>query len=138
MWVVDSGATDHVSRDRGNFTDFRRLPAKSRWLYVGNNARVEVKGIGTCEIKLQGSQALILSEVLYAPYIRRKLVSVISLVKFGFNVNFHNNVVDINNGTDVFGSGCILNDFFVLMNQWDSISCFSISSNIDYDTWQLD
>ena len=103
MWVVDLGATDHVSRDRGNFTDYRRLPARSKWLYVGNNARVEVKGIGTYEIRFQGGRALILREVLYVPDIRRNLVSVVSLVKFGFNANFHNNVVDIYNGTEFFG-----------------------------------
>ncbi|XP_028751927.1 uncharacterized protein LOC114711676 [Neltuma alba] len=64
--VMDSRATNHVSKDRGNFTEFRQLPARSRWLYVGNNARVEVKGIGTCELTLHGGKTLVLREICFA------------------------------------------------------------------------
>uniref|UniRef100_A0A3Q7IVV7 Zinc finger, CCHC-type n=1 Tax=Solanum lycopersicum TaxID=4081 RepID=A0A3Q7IVV7_SOLLC len=36
-------STDHVSHDREAFVEFRRVSSKSRWMYVGNNARLEVK-----------------------------------------------------------------------------------------------
>ena len=30
MWTVDSGATDHVARDREAFVEYRRIPSQSR------------------------------------------------------------------------------------------------------------
>ena len=57
MWIVGSGATDHVSRDREVFVEFRRVSPGSRWIYVGNNARLEVKGIGTCKVDLRGGRS---------------------------------------------------------------------------------
>ena len=34
MWTVDSGATDHVARDRTAFVDFRRLSSGSKYIYI--------------------------------------------------------------------------------------------------------
>ena len=70
LWTMDSGATDHVARDRAAYVEYRRIPTGSKWIYVGNNARVEVKGIGTCELRLRGGRTLYLQDVLYAPDIR--------------------------------------------------------------------
>ena len=114
MWTVDSGATEHIARDRGAFVEYRRLPSGSRWLYVGNNASIEVKGIGTCKLQLRCGQTLFLYDVLYVPEIRRNLVSVISLLKFGFDVNFHDGSVDFIFQTRLFCSGLLLDGFFVL------------------------
>ena len=33
LWTVDSGATDHVAKDRDVFGEFRRIPYGSKWLY---------------------------------------------------------------------------------------------------------
>ena len=76
LWIVDSGATDHVTKDRESFVDFRRLPYGARWIYVGNNAKIEVKGIGTCRLFFRDGRTLLLHDVLYAPSIRRNLISV--------------------------------------------------------------
>ncbi|MCS5023643.1 CCHC-type zinc finger protein, partial [Staphylococcus aureus] len=76
LWTVDSGATDHVAKDRDTFVEYRRIPAGARWIYMGNNSRVEVKGIGTCKLNLRGGRTLLLHDVLHAPEVRRNLVSV--------------------------------------------------------------
>ena len=70
LWTVDSVAIGHIARDRGAYVDFRRIPSGSRWIYVGNNSRVEVKGIGTCKLDLSTSRTLFLHDVLHAPKIR--------------------------------------------------------------------
>ena len=46
-WILDSGATNHVARDRRPFVEYRRIPSNTKWVYVGNNAKVAVKDIGT-------------------------------------------------------------------------------------------
>ena len=114
LWVVDSGATDHVTKDRDSFIEFRRVPYGARWIYVGNNARVEVKGIGTCRLVMRDGRTLLLHDVLYAPSIRRNLVSVIVLMKMGFQLFFSDNFVKLSMGTTYYGSGYILDDFIIL------------------------
>ena len=47
MWTVDSGATHHVARDKSEFVEFRQIPSGSQWIYLGNNTRIKVKGVGT-------------------------------------------------------------------------------------------
>ncbi|KAH0651764.1 hypothetical protein KY284_031676 [Solanum tuberosum] len=66
LWILDSGSTDHVSRDREAFVEFHRVSSKSRWIYVGNIVKLEVKGIGTCKVDLCGGRSLMFHDVLYA------------------------------------------------------------------------
>ncbi|KAK0599320.1 hypothetical protein LWI29_004233 [Acer saccharum] len=87
--IVNSGATDHAARDRATFVEYRRISQGTRWIYVGNNSRVEVNGIGTCKLMMHGGQVLYLQDVLYAPGIRRNLVSVIVLLGLGYEPNFY-------------------------------------------------
>ncbi|XP_070009531.1 uncharacterized protein [Nicotiana sylvestris] len=82
------GDTDHVSRDREAFIEFRRVPPRSKHVYVGNNAKLEVKGIGTFRMDMRGGRSLMLHDVLYVPEIRRNLVSVSVLLDLDFNLNF--------------------------------------------------
>ena len=54
LWVVDSWAADYVTKDHGTFVDLWRVSDEERWIYVGNNVRILVKGIGTCKLVLRG------------------------------------------------------------------------------------
>lgn len=44
-------------------------------IYVGNNVRLDVIGIGTCKVDLCGGRSLMLHDVLYNLEIRRNLFS---------------------------------------------------------------
>ena len=139
-WIIDSGATDHVARDRGAFVEYRRIPAGTRWIYVGNNSRVEVKGIGTCKLELRGGRTLFLHDVLYAPDIRRNLVSVLSLLSLGYSLNFHDDCINLFLGTTFYGSGFISDGFMVFDIDYDKFisndGCFSLitsSSDVNVD-----
>ena len=78
-----------MTKDRGTFIEFRRVPDGERWIYVGNNARISVKGKGTCKLVLHGGQTLLLHDVLYASNIHRNLIFVLVLLKFDFNWYFY-------------------------------------------------
>lgn len=121
LWVIDSGATDHVAKDRGSFVDFQRVQEGQRWIYVGNNARVAVKGIGTCKLVLHEGRTLYLHDVLYAPDIRRNLLSVLVLMKLGFNLFFMDDNVRLCLGTTVYGFGYVLNGFIVMNVERDDL-----------------
>jgi hypothetical protein len=88
FWTIDSGATDHIVRDRTTFVEFCRIPKGSRYIYMGNNASAAVLGTGTCKLDLQGGHTLYLHDVLYTSEVRRNLVSVLPLLQLGFNITF--------------------------------------------------
>ena len=88
-WIVDTGATDHVARDRVGFVEYRRVPIGSRWMRMGNESRVEVLGIGTYKLQLHHGRTLLLHDVLYAPGMRQNLLSVNVLLELGFSFSFH-------------------------------------------------
>ena len=46
-WIVDTGATKHIARDRAGYVDYRRIPVGSHSVIMGNRAQEEVLGVGT-------------------------------------------------------------------------------------------
>lgn len=69
-WIVDSGAIEHIIRDREAYVNFCRISHRTCWIYVCKNSRDEIQGVGTCKLDLHGGRILILHDVLYAPKIR--------------------------------------------------------------------
>ncbi|OMO92476.1 hypothetical protein CCACVL1_06836 [Corchorus capsularis] len=114
MWTVDSGATDHLARTRVGFVEFRRIPAGSRSMKMGNDSSVNVLGIGTYKLEMRGGRTLLLHDVLYAPEIRRNLFSVITMLGLGFRFAFEGNKVDIFLGTTYYGCSFVQNGLMVL------------------------
>jgi hypothetical protein len=84
-WFIDSGASRHMTRFRDHLTD---LVEKETNLHVvlGDNARYNVKGVGTSTFQLDSDIPLQLSEVLYVPGMKRNLVSIFSLEDKGYKV----------------------------------------------------
>ena len=139
LWIVDSGATDHITKDRGAFEEYRRIPEGSKWIYVGNNSRVAVKGIGTCRLVLDGGKTLLLHDVLFAPDIRRNIISVVVLMGLGYSWYFHDNVCDLVCNKSYIGSGQVSNGFIVIstmcaLNSFnESFSMVASTSNSSYE-----
>ena len=92
-----------------------------KWIFVGNNSKVEVKGIGTCKIDLHDGRTLILQDVLYAPDIRKNIVSVVKLLNLGYKWIFHDNCVDMYFEFFLFWVGYIFEGFFVLSAIYDCL-----------------
>ena len=112
MWTINSATTKHAARDRVGFVEYRRIPVGSRDIKVENRASVEVLGIGTYKLELQGGRTLLLHDVLYAPKIRMNLLSVVTLLRLGFRFIFENNYVLLHLRTVYYGRGFISNGFF--------------------------
>ena len=89
---------------------------------MGYNTRIEVKGVGTCKLDLQGGQILYIHYVLHSPEIRQNLVSVTALLRLGY-LNFYENSVDIFHNTVYFGCGHIVDGFIVLNTKY--VECYS-------------
>ena len=67
-----------------------------------------------CKLELHKVCTLFLHDVLYASDIWWNLVSVFILFYLGFNLNFHDLVMELYLGTTYYGSGFILDGFMVL------------------------
>lgn len=50
--------------------EFQQILHRANWIYMGNNSKVKVKGIGTYKLDMHGDQTLYLHDVFYAPTIR--------------------------------------------------------------------
>ena len=76
-WIVDSGCTRHIVRDREQFTDYRSL--EDQHVLVANGQQVPVAGVGTLtEIvrDVDGTPHTIdLEHVLHVPTFPRPLLS---------------------------------------------------------------
>lgn len=77
IWILDSGASAHMSYRRDYFSEFKVLESPS-YVYLGNSKSLEVKGKGTVKI-----QKLIdghwfdsyIQDVLFIPDLRKNLIS---------------------------------------------------------------
>lgn len=135
-WIVDSGATKHIVRDREGFLDFHRFSVGSQTVMLGNGSEEDVLGTGTYQLKLRGGNKLLLHDALYAPGVQSCLVSVISLLKLGFVFNFSSDSLDILYHGDVFGHGILNNGFFVLDldDFYDNNPSFALVSRFNIDS----
>lgn len=117
------------------------MPKESKHVFVGNNASLEVKGLGTCKLVLRGGCSLLLHDVLFVPGIRRNLLSIVSLLNVGYVFVFEDNAVHIFHNSILYGSGfldngCLIMDHELPRSNLSFDSCFAISSlNVDISVW---
>ncbi|KAL4562842.1 hypothetical protein LXL04_026873 [Taraxacum kok-saghyz] len=75
-WVVDCGATDHMTGDRNTFAEFQPM-SESKTIKVATGEDANVAGIGTVVI----SKNITLRSVLYVPNLDYNLLAPIKLMK---------------------------------------------------------
>ena len=90
-WLVDSGATSHMSNCKRLFTQVRDLePADT--VTLGDGRDLEVKSVGTVELDMLlpdgSSRKCSLQKVLYVPKLAYNLVSVSRATEAGKSVTF--------------------------------------------------
>ena len=85
------------------------IPRGDRYVYLGNNARAEILGIGTYVLKLPGGGKLLLKDTLYSPSMRRNLVYVSQLESTGYDILFGKGRVKI------LLNGNLVHTMFVMM-----------------------
>jgi hypothetical protein len=86
-WVIDSGASRHMTGIRNHLTHFIE---KETHLHVvlGDDDRYNMRGVGTSTFQLDSYMQFKLEEVLYVPGMKRNLVSISALEKKGYKITF--------------------------------------------------
>lgn len=90
-WVLDSGASSHICRDKNLFSVLN-VYKSNVWLPSGQN--VMVKGIGEVCLTISGKKYS-LKDVLYVPDLKCNLLSVRKMAKKGFYIIISENKVEI-------------------------------------------
>lgn len=75
-WVVDSGSTSHIARDRNSFCSFKPVQKGTRYIYLGTTSKANILGIGDYNLKLPSGGILLLKNTVFAPDMRKNLISV--------------------------------------------------------------
>lgn len=87
-WILDSGATEHMTSVREKYFKFKPY---SSTVEVANSEKIKVTGIGDTIIKLPGEaeeKTIALSNVLYVPNLGGNLLSIGRIEERGFKVEF--------------------------------------------------
>ncbi|UYV66862.1 PDC2 [Cordylochernes scorpioides] len=96
-WLLDSGATNHVCRNKDRFVDLREVSSDPIMTASGTT---EAKGYGHIFLQTSihnESIEIKLNNVLYVPNVRRNLLSVSKIEENGNRVTFRNMVARVFN-----------------------------------------
>lgn len=90
VWVLDSGATEHMTYDNSSFYTYKALDRKKP-IRFGNGEFLHCVGVGDIKVRSETGRIIELRNVSYVPDIRRKLISLSSITEHG---NYGNIVKD--------------------------------------------
>lgn len=82
-WVMDSGASLHITPNRDLLFDFKDCSGGK--VLMGNNTFSEINGVGKIRIKRHDGSVVILTDVKYMPTMGRNLISYGCLERAGCN-----------------------------------------------------
>ena len=95
-WILDSGASKHMTSRREWFQELHEC--NSGLVALGDGKMCQVEGRGTIKIKRHNGQEWLegtLEDVLYVPSLNKNLFSVGACVEKGYGLNFEDHYVKI-------------------------------------------
>lgn len=110
-WIIDSGATNHLTGDRKHFESFRES-SKFPDIVTAGDQRLKVKGSGTVDINANG-KIIPVKNVLLVEGASSNLLSVYDIQKTGYSVLFANDHCVVRNKT-----GDVIVDVAAHNNSW--------------------
>ena len=87
-WIIDSGASAHMSAQRDKYSSYRKLPMPKR-VWLGDERYILAIGIGTMYLDVDDvDHPILLLHVLHVPDLHGNLISVSRLTSNGNKVSF--------------------------------------------------
>lgn len=106
-WVLDSGATIHMTYDKSLFINFSAQ--KGGKIRIADGSFINVEGVGTIKVFVKTKEnplQIVLKDVKFVPTVQANLLSVNRLTNDGYSILFNKDSANIK----------IQNDFFTLAN----------------------
>ncbi|KXJ62430.1 hypothetical protein RP20_CCG010088 [Aedes albopictus] len=117
QWFIDSGATDHLVREKELFSELHRLkkPIEIAVAKDGETIRAEYSGTVKVVSDVQGKQIdCTIRDALYVPQLRCNLFSVLRVEQAGMRVVFEAGKVNIYSGSEIVACGSLQNKLYGL------------------------
>lgn len=137
-WYIDSGASMHMCSEKDWMYNIREPSVKT--ITVANREPLAVKGAGEINVNLAQGGTIQLKNVLYVPGLAANLISVSSITKSGYKVQFSEkgcNVSDIKG--NIICSATLRNKLYALDMDWSKEETVHLASNnlSDINLWHL-
>ena len=113
-WVLDSGATDHMTCERDILTNYVRFPEPTNVMF-GNGSSERALGRGQVQIETSCG-TLHLRDVMYVPSLVSNLLSVRALAATGHSLGIdeHSSVFEIGHGGGLIGTATLWDGIYLL------------------------
>ena len=128
LWVIDSGATNHVCVSLQGFKETRSLSDESLSLRMGDGSLVLAEAVGDVHLYFDSFRFLVLRDCFYVPRLKRNLISVACLFKDSYSVSFSNKVV-IRKNKSFICSGWMQNNLYFIKPKMDTLLNTEITEN---------
>ena len=99
-WVVDSGATHHITACRELLRDTRKLEEPKMFGLADRTASMKASEVGEVHVRLGSGRRITLKDVYYVPASRVSLLSLSSLLKHGWTVDMRDGGGTIKRGKE--------------------------------------
>ena len=136
LWIIDSGASQHMTHDKNSLSDFVEFDQPSK-IILGDNHSIRAFGKGTYRLTTDiggQPQKIALYDVLYLPDLRRNLLSVRTMTNRGANVEFVANKCEISRNSKVLGIGEMTGKLYFL-KMYSSEHVNTAESISNWDLW---
>lgn len=88
-WILDSGCTSHLCKDKERFEDLGRTSCDTLQMASDDNTKIAGKGVvSMTTLTKEGKRQVNFQNTLYVPDLRMNLVSVAKITERGFKINF--------------------------------------------------
>ena len=136
-WIIDSGATQHMSYEREALTDYVTFKQPSV-VNLGDNRSILAYGKGTYHLKAildDHVQNISLRNVLYLPELDKNLLSVYAMIKLGATVMFEGNKCKISRNSKLLAVGDIQGKLYKLRIGHEHVNIAKDASNSSLHLW---
>ena len=110
-WIIDSGASLHVSPHKEWFTSY---VATKDHVRLGNEQMCDILGVGDVQLKFQNGSSFMLKNVRHVPAITKSLISTGLLDEAGYVTVFGNNAWQISKGAMTVAHGIKTGNLYML------------------------
>ncbi|KMQ85367.1 retrovirus-related pol polyprotein from transposon tnt 1-94 [Lasius niger] len=131
-WLVDSGASEHMTFDRTLFVSYSTLLNK-RSVIIGDGRKLDAVGVGQIVVKAFNGKCYIettLNNVLHVPDLKMNLFSVASAVNKGYSMKADINKCEFVKGNKVGAIATRDEKFYILDFKCESSN--HVSANVGY------
>jgi hypothetical protein len=96
-WILDSGATQHMTSNRNAFITYEKFTTPSR-IELGNNSVIYAEGKGSIRLQLFNNTTATLTDILHAPELSKNLFSLAKAFSRGYTIQSHQNTITLYKG----------------------------------------